>query len=80
MTIFEVGSALCGAAPNSPVFIFGRTLCGVGAAGTFSGALIIIAYSVHPKDRAQYSGGIVGVYGIAAVAGPLIGGAFTDNV
>jgi MFS family permease len=37
MTIFEIGSLLCAAAPNSPVFILGRAVAGVGGAGTFSG-------------------------------------------
>lgn len=39
--IFEIGSAICGAAPNSPVFIFGRAIAGIGASGIFSGAIPI---------------------------------------
>ncbi len=35
--IFEVSSAICGAAPNSTAFIVGRALAGVGAAGIFAG-------------------------------------------
>ena len=37
--IFEVGSALCGAAPSSVAFIFGRAIAGVGAAGIFAGTV-----------------------------------------
>ncbi|KAF2096878.1 major facilitator superfamily transporter [Rhizodiscina lignyota] len=80
MTIFEIGSLLNGVAPNSPVFILGRAIAGVGAAGAFAGALIIIIHSVPAEKRAQYSGMIVGMYGLASVAAPLTGGAFTDHV
>nr|B3FWS2.1 RecName: Full=Efflux pump hmp6; AltName: Full=Hypothemycin biosynthesis cluster protein hpm6 [Hypomyces subiculosus]ACD39756.1 major facilitator superfamily transporter [Hypomyces subiculosus]ACD39765.1 major facilitator superfamily transporter [Hypomyces subiculosus] len=80
MIIFEIGSLLCGVAPNSPVFIFGRAIAGLGSAGAFSGALIIVIHSVQAEKRAQYSGMIVGMYGLASVAAPLIGGAFTDHV
>lgn len=45
-----------------------------------SAALIAIAYNVRPEKRAAYSGMIVGMFGIASVAGPLIGGAFTSHV
>ena len=37
--IFEASSALCGAAPNSPAFIVGRAISGVGAAGIFAGTV-----------------------------------------
>ncbi|KAL8656351.1 MAG: hypothetical protein Q9226_002700 [Calogaya cf. arnoldii] len=80
MVIFEIGSLICAVAPSSPVFILGRAIAGLGSAGVFSGALIAIIYCVSPGQRAQYSGMIVGMYGIAAVAGPLVGGAFTERV
>lgn len=39
IALFEVGSAICGAAPSSVAFIIGRAIAGVGAAGLFSGAV-----------------------------------------
>lgn len=78
--IFEVGSAICGAAPNSITLIVGRAIAGVGSAGIFSGALIIIAYSVPLQKRPMFTGFIGAMYGIASVAGPLMGGVFTDKV
>lgn len=39
IALFELGSAVCGAAPNSTAFIFGRAIAGVGAAGIFSGSV-----------------------------------------
>ncbi|RMZ91568.1 hypothetical protein DV736_g1158, partial [Chaetothyriales sp. CBS 134916] len=78
--IFEVGSALCGAAPNSASLIVGRAIAGVGSAGIFSGALVIIAYSVPMSKRPIYTGLVGAMYGIASIAGPLLGGVFTDKV
>ncbi|KAE8445029.1 hypothetical protein EG329_014035 [Mollisiaceae sp. DMI_Dod_QoI] len=77
--IFELGSLICGAAPNSIALILGRAIAGLGSAGIFSGALIIVAYSVPLVKRPMYSGFIGGMYGIASVAGPLLGGVFTDK-
>ena len=78
--IFELGSLVCGVAPNSTALILGRAIAGLGSAGIFSGALIIIAYSVPLDRRPIYTGLIGGMYGIASVAGPLMGGAFTDRL
>jgi hypothetical protein len=78
--IFEVGSALCGAAPTSAALIVGRAIAGLGSAGIFSGAVLIVTNTVPLKQRPTYMGLIGGMYGIASVAGPLMGGAFTDKV
>lgn len=65
--IFELGSLICGVAPNSTALIIGRAIAGIGSAGIFSGALIIVAYSVPLRQRPMYSGGIGAMYGIACM-------------
>ncbi|KAL8650558.1 MAG: hypothetical protein Q9210_003750 [Variospora velana] len=78
--IFELGSLICGVAPNSTTLIVGRAIAGLGAAGIGSGSYTIIAFSASPKKRPLFTGIIGTSYGIAAVVGPLVGGAFADNV
>ncbi|KAI0548847.1 MFS general substrate transporter [Xylaria curta] len=80
MFVFLVGSALCGAAPNSPALIVGRAIAGLGSSG-----LLIVAYSVIPTlsapDKRALSLGVISMSrSIAATAGPLIGGALTQKV
>lgn len=51
IAIFELGSLVCGVAPTSTALIVGRAVAGLGSAGIFSGALIIIAYTVPLEKR-----------------------------
>ena len=67
-------------APNSVAFIVGRAIAGVGSAGIASGAYTIIGFSAPPDKRPLFTGITGAAYGIAAVVGPLIGGAFSDKV
>ncbi|WWC86979.1 uncharacterized protein L201_001860 [Kwoniella dendrophila CBS 6074] len=78
--IFEIGSLVCGVAPNMDVLILGRAIAGLGAAGIFSGGMIIIAEMTSLHNRAQYFALFGVCFAIASVIGPLIGGAFADHV
>ncbi|KAF7546525.1 hypothetical protein G7Z17_g8368 [Cylindrodendrum hubeiense] len=78
--IFEVGSVLCAAAQSSAMLIVGRLIAGIGCAGISSGGLIIIANITPMEKRATYQSLYGGIFGIASVVGPLVGGAFTDKV
>lgn len=78
--IFELGSLLCGVAPDAVVLIVGRAIAGVGGAGVATGCYTLIAFSASPQKRPLMTGIIGASYGIASVIGPLVGGAFTTNV
>jgi MFS family permease len=78
--VFEAGSALCGAAPNSHSFIVGRALAGAASAGVMSGVIVIMIPLVPLEKRPILQGLLGAIFGVSSVIGPLIGGAFTNNV
>lgn len=77
--IFEIGSLICGVAPSSTVLIIGRAVAGIGVAGIFSGALVIISMTVPLPKRPLVFGVYGVVWGVSSIVGPLLGGAFTDG-
>ncbi|GAB1210173.1 hypothetical protein APSETT445_008963 [Aspergillus pseudonomiae] len=79
LVVFEVGSILCAAATNSPMFIVGRAVAGTGAAGILQGALSIIAITVVLEKRPLYQGIVISVFVISVCVGPVLGGAFTTH-
>ena len=79
IVLFEAGSALCGAAPNSVAFILGRALAGSGAAGVFAGAIVITIPLVPLHKRPVFQSMIGAIFGVSSAIGPLVGGAFTTN-
>jgi MFS family permease len=70
---FEVGSAICGVAPSSTVFITGRAIAGLGASGLFTGTLLIVAATTPLQKRPIYISLISALYAIASVLGHLPG-------
>ncbi|KFY01036.1 hypothetical protein O988_02960 [Pseudogymnoascus sp. VKM F-3808] len=80
LAIFEIGSLVCALAPTSMALIIGRAVAGVGSAGIFTGALVVLAHTVRVERRPAFFGLIGAMYGIASVAGPLMGGAFTEKL
>ena len=78
--VFEIGSAICGAAPSSIVLIVGRAIAGLGSAGIFSGTMIIMIPMIPLRKRPMFQGVFGMVFGTASVLGPIVGGGFTDGV
>ncbi|KAH6645305.1 major facilitator superfamily domain-containing protein [Truncatella angustata] len=76
LAIFEVGSALCGAAPNMSALIVGRAIAGAGGNGVFQGSLNMFSSLTSPEERGLYITGIGFCWGIGAVLGPVVGGSF----
>jgi EmrB/QacA subfamily drug resistance transporter len=79
IVIFLVGSALSGLSQSMGELIGFRALQGLGAGGLMVGAQAIIGDVVPPAERGRYMGLIGSVFAVSSVAGPLIGGFFTDS-
>jgi EmrB/QacA subfamily drug resistance transporter len=79
ITLFLVGSALCGMSQNMGELIAFRALQGLGGGGLMALVFTIIGSVVPPRDRGKYQGYFGGVFMLAMVLGPLIGGFFTGR-
>ena len=77
--IFIVGSLLCGIAQDMPQLIAFRAIQGIGGGGLFALGLAIIGDIVPPRERGRYGGLFGAVFGVSSIAGPLLGGFFTDG-
>ncbi|KAF2475439.1 MFS general substrate transporter [Lindgomyces ingoldianus] len=78
--IFEFGTLLSAAATSSNMLIIGRAIAGSGSAGLMSGTLSILAVIVTLRLRPMYTGVLYSLFGVATIAGPLVGGGFTEHV
>lgn len=78
--IFELGSLVCALSPTSNALIVGRAISGLGASGIFAGSLIIVATVAPLHKRPLLTGMTNGTFGASQIIGPLIGGAFAQNV
>ena len=80
IVIFLVGSVLAGLSQSMAELIAFRGIQGIGAGGLMALAMTIIADVVSPRDRGRYQGYFGATFALSSVAGPLLGGVFTDDL
>ena len=80
VVIFVIASALAGLSQNMAQLIGTRALQGLGGGGLMVLVMAVIADLIPPRERGRYVGLFGGVFGVASVIGPLLGGFFTEQL
>lgn len=80
ISIFVLGSVLCGTAQSIYELAAYRAVQGIGAGGLMSLAFAIVGDLVSPRERGRYQGWFMAVFGVSSVLGPVIGGAFAGQM
>ncbi|MBP2373653.1 MDR family MFS transporter [Paeniglutamicibacter psychrophenolicus] len=80
ISLFIFGSIVGGFAPDMAWLIAGRGIQGLGGGGLMVLSQAIIADVVPARERGKYMGIMGGVFALSSVAGPLLGGWFTEEV
>src|SRR5205807_1408587 len=80
IVLFLAGSALCGQAQSMTELIAFRAIQGLGAGGLVVLIQAVIGDVVPPRERGRYQGLFGAVFGVASVAGPLLGGVIVESV
>lgn len=79
IVVFMIGSVIGGVASDMSTLITARVIQGLGGGGLLILSQAVIADVVPPRERGKYMGMMGGVFAIASVAGPLLGGWFTEG-
>ncbi len=80
VALFLAGSVLCGLSRTMTQLILFRALQGLGGGGLMVTSQAVVGDIIPPRDRGRYQGIFGAVFGIASIAGPLLGGYFTTHL
>ncbi|CAH2604532.1 MFS transporter [Rhodovastum atsumiense] len=80
IVLFVAASGLCGMAQDLGQLIVFRALQGMGGGGLMAMAQASIADVIAPRERGRYQAYLSGMWGIASVAGPVLGGLLVDHL
>ena len=78
IVIFLIGSMMSGAATSMPMLIVSRAIQGLGTGAIIPLSMTIVGELYTLAERARTQALFSGVWGLASVAGPLVGGYITD--
>ena len=78
--VFLIGSALCGLSQSMMHLILFRAIQGLGGGGLMVTTQAVVGDIIPPRERGRYQGIFGAAFGVASVAGPLLGGYFTSNL
>ncbi|CAI7614018.1 unnamed protein product [Penicillium discolor] len=79
VAIFEIGSAVCGSAPNMDALIVGRVLCGIGGSGLYCGVIALLAATTTLQEWPMYVASTGMTWGLGMDLGPIVGGGFSQS-
>ena len=80
LATFTVGSVICGFATSLLMLIVARVIQGLGAGGLLSLGQAIVGDLIPPRERGRYQGYFSGMYALASVFGPVLGGVLTQYI
>ncbi len=80
LVLFIAGSVVCGLSTSMGGLIVGRAVQGLGGGGLMILSQAIVADIVPPRKRAMYLSAMGIAYAVPMLAGPLLGGLFTDTI
>jgi MFS family permease len=78
LAVFTASSALCALAPSMIWLILARAVQGLGGGGLMALAEVVLADTFSPREQGRSAPYIAGVWAVASVIGPLLGGVLTE--
>lgn len=80
LVLFLIGAIVAGVSKNFGALLVGRSLQGIGGGGLIALTEIVVTDLVPLRLRGQWFGIISAMWSVGSVTGPIIGGAFAQNV
>lgn len=79
VTVYLVGSVICGAAQNASMLIIGRVIQGMGSGGVEMIVPVVIADLVPLRQRGNYMALVLGIFALGTILGPILGGVIVQT-